>query len=151
VFDAHSQELLEVWEAIYRPGAGANWKASVERKFEPSNCDLLYLADIRIDKDHQGRGLGLLVIDQIIRLYSPGCGLVVIRPFPTDAHDDDGNLRYSRAKLSEMCKKLRLYYSKIGFKPIGHGEFMGRSTTFRQPDIREVLGTFPLIEPAVAV
>jgi hypothetical protein len=61
VCDAHSQELYEVYAAVFDPATG-DFRDEVSRKFDCVEADLLVIDSLTLDPKWRGLRLGLLVL-----------------------------------------------------------------------------------------
>ena len=131
VFDAHSAELLDVYEALFDPDTDDFWE-DIEQDFQPVANDLLIIDSITLDPKWRGLKIGLLALRKLIDLLDGDCGLVVCRPYPLENADTPEQIRQGKLKL-------RRYFKKLGFERIGRTGFYGLSTTLITPKFRDVL------------
>lgn len=109
--------------------------------------NLLILDRLELLPDIRGRGIGLKIIRHMINRFGAGAGLVGIKPFPLQLEGQltpEKNISVWRKQLnldkypqneSEATKKLRNYYSKVGFKDLPGTPYMVFSTAYRIPNI----------------
>lgn len=131
IFDAHSEKLLKVYEALFDPDTDDFWE-DIERQFQPCGNDLLIIDAITLDKKWRGLKLGLLAMRKLIDLLDGDCGLVVCHPQPLENAETPEQVRQGKVKL-------RRYIRRLGFRRIGKTGFYGLSTTLINPKFEEVL------------
>jgi hypothetical protein len=102
------------------------WKEEVQDEYEASGCDLLIIDCMEISPKFRGTGVGPIVIDRTIDIFGPVCGLVACKPWPlqfTPAFARDrkalNRLKAPGVGQDEAVHKLRAYWSKLGFWPLG--------------------------------
>lgn len=123
--DGIDGNVAEYWELLFDLNTGC-WKEEVQDEYEASGCDLLIIDCIEISPKFRGTGVGPIAIDKTIDLFGPGCGLVACKPWPlqfTPAFARDPNtltrLKVPGVGQGEAVRKLRAYWSKLGFWPLG--------------------------------
>jgi hypothetical protein len=67
IFDAHSEELLKVYEALFDPDTDDFWE-DIEQDFQPCGNDLLIIDSITLDPKWRGLKIGLLALRRLIDL-----------------------------------------------------------------------------------
>src|SRR5262249_35688745 len=87
VCDAHSQELHDVFSAVY-DFEHEHFKKSLVDRFDAVDADCLVLDYVLLNPRWRGLKLGLLAARKLIDLAGGGCGLTVsyIAPLRHDAH-----------------------------------------------------------------
>jgi hypothetical protein len=146
VCDAHSQELHEVYAALFDPAEG-DLKASLRRRFHTLDSDVLVLDSVLLSPRWRGLKLGLLAARKLIDLLGGGCGLAVsyIAPLNPDAdefrkvpkgwiprHETEGEER-------EAKKRLRQYFRQLGFRRVGRTRFFGLSLSQMTPTLADLI------------
>lgn len=130
VFDAHSQELCDIWFALY--SSHARLADPVQKLVEGPlfSPNVLVVSDGQIEPAHRGRRLGLLVMQQIAEHLKSFCGIAVLKPFPLQhgsARKDKAWMRrYGSGLQSDLragVSKLRKYWAQLGFRRIPRSEF----------------------------
>src|SRR5437660_7870279 len=76
VCDAHSQELHEVYAAVFDPTT-SDFKDAVRRQFDGFDSDVLVIDYVLLAPRWRGLKLGLLAVRKMVDLLGGGCGLVV--------------------------------------------------------------------------
>src|SRR4051812_46448651 len=91
VCDAHSQDLHEIYAALYDLET-QSLKDSVRRQFDGFDNDVLVLEHVLLSPRWRGLRLGLLAARKMIDLLGGGCGLTVayIAPLNTDSDEFKG-------------------------------------------------------------
>lgn len=100
------------------------------------------------------QGLGLRIIQRLLRHWQSGCSLAVIKPFPLQAGAPEAE-GYDLANLSENMEegiqKLTRYYSQLGFKSVPGCPYLVRSIEMMPPGTAEVdLPEFLLVPSGLA-
>ncbi len=141
VFDTY-QETYDASTAIYQPSY-QDFRPAIWKIFEDmyTSGDILLVHYIAIDLIARGQRLGLAVLKRVIRDWSSGCSLVLIKPFPLQfEYAEDRKKRDKRLALHQFTSsekkafsRLRKYYEQIGFKRIGRSEFYAICPNERQP------------------
>src|SRR5438067_2364569 len=88
VGDAHSQQLHDVYTALFDPTV-VDVQEIVRGKFEVFDNDVLVLDYILLSPGWRGLKLGLLAARKLIDMVGGGCGLAVswVYPFNPDAEE----------------------------------------------------------------
>lgn len=122
--DGIAGNIAEYWELLFDLDTGG-WKEEVQDEYEASGCDLLIIDCIEISPKFRGMGGGSIAIDRTIDIFGPGCGLVACKPWPlqfTPAFTRDrkalNRLKAPGVRQDEAVRKLRAYWSKLGFWPL---------------------------------
>jgi predicted GNAT family acetyltransferase len=123
--DGIDGNIAEYWELLFDLDTGC-WKEEVQDEYEASGCDLLIIDCVEISPTFRGKGVGRIAIDRTIDIFGPVCGLVACKPWPlqfTQSFASDRNalnrLKAPRVGEGEAVRKLRTYWSKLGFWPLG--------------------------------
>ena len=134
VFDA-SQETLDVGNAIYN-SSYSEFAPAVESLFPDANpwCDILILHYLTIPPYARGQRLGLSVLERVMRDWSSGCSLIVMKPFPLQFESrakkdrDWESLALGKfpSTQREAFQRLRAYYEPLGFERVGRSQFYAR-------------------------
>jgi hypothetical protein len=127
VFDSHAAETLQLYECIWDKEHGI-FKESLQKKLGEIFMDnILYLENIKINKEHRGKGLALMASKELVKLFGQTCGLIAVRAWPLQYSSRDFNNKLSMIEKQQMKKdfeKLRKYYSKLGFKYFAKDNFL---------------------------
>jgi hypothetical protein len=150
VCDAHSQELHEVYAAVFDPKQDA-FRDDVVTQFAAVDMDCLVLDYVVLHPRWRGLKLGLLAVRKLVDLLGGGCGLALSAIFPlrADAHDSLGvpaawlPRHETREARAEAMRKLRQHFKKIGFRRIGGTPYHGLSLAQRTPQAGELLRPSP--------
>ena len=117
--------ISEYWELLFDLDTGY-WKEEIQDEYEASGCDLLIIDCMEIRPRFQGMGVGPAAIDRTVDIFGPVCGLVACKPWPlqfTPAFARDRNalkrLKAPGVGRDEAVRKLRAYWSRLGFWPLG--------------------------------
>lgn len=102
------------------------WKEEVQDEYEASGCDLLIIDCVEISPKFRGTGICPIAIDKTIDIFGSVCGLAACKPWPlqfTPAFTRDrkalNRLKAPSGGQDEAVRKLRAYWSKLGFWPLG--------------------------------
>jgi hypothetical protein len=136
--DGISGDIAEYWELLFDLETG-RWKDDLQTEFEIDRTDLLIIDCIELQPRLRGIGVGSLAIERFIELFGVGCGLVACKPWPlqftpafaTNAQKLD-QLKPPGTDLDTSVRKLRTYWSKAGFWPVGNGGIYVMSTSQRK-------------------
>ena len=81
---------------------------------------------MEISPRFRGTGVGPIAIDRTIDIFGSGCGLVACKPWPLQFTPGFARDRKALNRLkapgvgrTEGVRKLRAYWSKLGFWPLG--------------------------------
>ena len=138
VFDAHSQTMLELYEALFDPKTG-DLKDSVSE--ETSGQDILIVQSIEVLPAYRGNSLGLKALRRTMDFLADGCALTALQAYPIQ-YDQSLNKtwtqqmrpsQFMRNKAS-AARKLRKYWSQLGFKRIGRTNFMSFDMAYKIND-----------------
>src|SRR4029077_7430224 len=123
--DGIDGNIAEYWELLFDLDTG-RWKEKVQDEYEASGCDLLIIDCIQISPKFRGMGVSSIAIDRTIDIFGPVCGLVACKPWPlqfTPAFARDrralNRLKAPSTGQDEAVRKLRAYWSRLGFWPLG--------------------------------
>jgi len=123
--DGIDGNIAEYWELLFDLDTGC-WKEEVQDEYEASGCDLLIIDCMEISPKFRGKGVGRIAIDRTIDIFGPGCGLVACKPWPLQftpafARDQSAlkRLKAPGVGRDEAVRKLRAYWSRLGFWPRG--------------------------------
>jgi hypothetical protein len=123
--DGISGLIAEYWEQMFNVDT-CRWKDEIREEFEIAGSDLLIIDYVALDPLLRGHGLGLAAVRRTIEIFGSGCGLVACKPWPLQFTPEfaDNVRRLKRLQppalaQDEAVRKLRLYWSKAGFWPLG--------------------------------
>lgn len=154
VCDAHSQELLDCYDALYVDGE-YKFKLSVvntgEVDREPQSLNLLFIKYLNIFPEHQGKGLGRATIAGLIKRFQAGSGLIAAALPPSQAleiphQDNDFHIARKRAmaikaeRLLQQALCLRMLTS-LGFKRVPRADYAVISPLKVTPEINRAMLT----------
>lgn len=136
--DGITGDISEYWELLFDVESG-RWKEAIQESFEIVGNDLLVIDCVEVYPNFRRRGIGLQAVDRIIDIFGSGCGLVACRPWPlqfTPAFATNRR-RLQRLQLpsineGEAVNKLRSYWSRAGFWPVGQTGFYALSIALRR-------------------
>ena len=90
------------------------------------DLDLLIIDYVAIYPEFRGIGIAESAIHRTIDIFGTGCGLVACKPWPLQftpsfADDQEALKRLALPNVSkgEAIRKLRSYWSRLGFWPLG--------------------------------
>jgi len=123
--DGIEGSVAEYWEVLFDLDTGY-WKEEIQDEYEASGCDLLIIDCVEIRPRWRGMGVGPAVVERTIDIFGTGCGLVACKPWPlqfTPAFTRDRKalkrLKAPSVGRDEAVRKLRAYWSRLGFWPLG--------------------------------
>jgi hypothetical protein len=122
--DGISGDIAEYWEHLFDPETGRP-KEEIQNEFETVDLDLLIIDYIVIYPEFRGLGMAASAIHRMIDIFGTACGLVACKPWPLQftpsiANDPKALKRLALPDVSEgeAIRKLRSYWSRLGFWPI---------------------------------
>jgi hypothetical protein len=147
--DAHSQELREVYAALFDP-ATDDLREPIRARFGVLGGDLLVLDYVLLSPRWRGLDLGLAAARRVIDLLGGGCGLVAARIsplnadaaefagvpagwIPTHGDGDEGEAREAR-------RKLRRHFRRLGFRRVAGTRFHAMPPSRGTPTMEAVVG-----------
>lgn len=124
--DGISGDISEYWEHLFDAETGYP-KEEIQNEFEVVDLDLLIIDYVAIYPEYRGLRIAESVIYRTIDIFGTGCGLVACRPGPLQfnpsvADDKEALKRLALPNVSkgESIRKLRSYWSHLGFWPLGN-------------------------------
>jgi hypothetical protein len=123
--DGIDGSIAEYWELLFDLETGY-WKKELQDEYEASGCDLVIIDYMEIGPKWRGTGVGPAAVERTIDIFGAGCGLVACKPWPlqfTPAFARDRKalkrLKAPGVGRDEAVRKLRAYWSQLGFWPLG--------------------------------
>ena len=123
--DGIEGSIAEYWELLFDLETGY-WREEIQDEYEASASDLLIIDCMEIRPKWRGMGVGPAAVDRTIDIFGAGCGLVACKPWPlqfTPAFARDRKalkrLKAPGVGRDEAVCKLRSYWSRLGFWPLG--------------------------------
>ncbi len=123
--DGIEGSIAEYWELLFDLETGY-WREEIQDEYEASASDLLIIDCMEICPKWRGMGVGPAAVDRTIDIFGAGCGLVACKPWPlqfTPAFARDlkalKRLKAPGGGRDEAVCKLRAYWSRLGFWPLG--------------------------------
>jgi len=139
--DGISGDISEYWEHIFDVETGYP-KEEIQNQFEVVDLDLLIIDYVAIYPKFRGLGLAESAIHRTIDIFGTGCGLVACKPWPLQftpsvADDQEALKRLALPSVSkgEAIRKLRSYWSRLGFWPLGNTGIYLLSVSQRACDV----------------
>lgn len=131
VFDDHSQQCDEFYFALFKDG---RLKEEYAQQLGPySNVNqIAYIESVTIDASHRGKGLGLYLLGEAVRLIHNCCGsgtLIVCKPAPAEPCPEG----FDRGQ-----RKLQKYWSKLGFQPFKQTGYFWLDTDSKGPTVKSL-------------
>ncbi len=124
--DGVSGDISEYWEHLFDVETGYP-KEEIQNEFEVVDLDLLIIDYVAIYPEFRGLGIAEAAIHRTIDIFGAGCGLVACKPWPLQftpsvAEDQEASKRLALPNVSkgEALRKLRSYWSRLGFWPLGN-------------------------------
>jgi hypothetical protein len=120
ICDADSQELHEVWEAVYNTQG-----LSEQDEFDgvskgilklfggnaPLDKDTLVVDVVQIDPEYRGQDISLDVVDAAINTFGNGVGYIILKPYPI-------GVEHKSKKFRSALKSIQIHWSRMGFKKL---------------------------------
>jgi hypothetical protein len=124
--DGISGDISEYWEHLFDAETG-HPKEIIQNEFEVVDLDLLIIEYVTIYPEYRGLSIAESAIHRTIDIFGAGCGLVACKPWPLQfapsvADDQEALKRLALPHVSkgEAIRKLRSYWSRLGFWPLGN-------------------------------
>jgi hypothetical protein len=124
--DGISGDISEYWEHLFNVETGYP-KEEIQNEFEVVDLNLLIIDYVAIDPKFRGLRIAESAIHRTIDIFGTGCGLVACKPWPlqfTPSVADDPEALKKLAPpdvgKAEAIRKLRYYWSRLGFWPLGN-------------------------------
>jgi hypothetical protein len=124
--DGISGDISEYWEHLLDVETGYP-KEEIQNEFELVDLDLLIIDYVAIYPEYRGLRIAESAIHRAIDIFGTGCGLVACKPWPLQftpsvADDQEALKRLALPNVSkgEAIRKLRTYWSRLGFWPLGN-------------------------------
>lgn len=133
--DAQSSETCELHEAI---------QAHLDAFPEGGVWNPVYLEKLIIKPDFQGRGLGTQVLQRLMHHWSRHAGNpshLFLLAFPIDPDADEDREEWQRRDPEgfQLAKaRVRRFYERLGFEPLGRTDFMAFDLQRAVPEIATV-------------
>jgi hypothetical protein len=133
LFDGHSQEFAEIWAALFDPKT-EDLKDAIRNEFDVFSSSILVLERIEVLPAHRGRSVGLAVASKLIDMLGGMGGLVVCVPSPLQFVEKPASKDSFRSQMrfedfptdrSSVFRRLRHYWSTLGFKQVGSSTAAG--------------------------
>ncbi|APR87938.1 hypothetical protein A7982_13287 [Minicystis rosea] len=141
VFDAHSQEMLELYEAIFDHETDEIWDSVAEKT---SGQDVLFVNSIELLPRYRGRRLGLQALQRTMEFLGTGCAVTVVEAHPIDYDQVQDERWVQRMRLKRFkrdvdaaAKRLRQYWSRLGFKRAGRTNYLTFDMAYRFKQVAE--------------
>jgi len=122
--DGISGDIAEYWEYLFDPETGRP-KEEIQNEFQMVDLDLLIIDYIVIHPEFRGLGIAESAIHRMIDIFGTACGLVACKPWPLQFTPSSANDPKALEQLAlpdvsegEAIRKLRSYWSRLGFWPI---------------------------------
>jgi GNAT superfamily N-acetyltransferase len=120
VMDAHSQELTDVYSALF------DTEGDYREEFEEQDFlgrSLLYIDFLYLHPEYRGHRIGQLVMLGLIESFGAGADIVVTEHDPLYFHEEERNLKLELQKpateelWTSVKRKLCDYWKPLGFLP----------------------------------
>jgi len=140
--DGISGDISEYWERLFDPETGY-LKEEVQDEYEVVGLDLLIIDCVELYPKFRGLGIGASAVQRAIDVFGMGCGLIACTPWPLQftpavASDQETLKRLETPKVGkdEALRKLRSYWARLGFWPLGNTGIYVLSISQRGSDVR---------------
>src|SRR5208282_39216 len=124
--DGISGDISEYWEHLFDVETGYA-KEDIQNEFEVVDLDLLIIDYVVICPELRGLRIAESAIHRTIDIFGTGCGMVACKPWPLQftpsvADDPEALKRLAPPNIgkAEAVRKLRSYWSRLGFWPLGN-------------------------------
>ena len=151
VFDAHSEGLLEYYNALYDP-VRKEFKRSILDQFHALGVsDLLIINTCALAPKWRGQNLGWVFVRRVMHLIGSGCELVACDPYPMcDGTADEYSVPRSwlingNVDNEMVCTRLRKYFMGMGFQEVEDHYLVAGIETRDCPSLRQLVKRTPLL------
>jgi len=124
--DGISGDISEYWEHLFDAETGYP-KEEIQDEFEVVDLNLLIIDYVAICPKFRGLRIAESAIHRTIDIFGTGCGLVACKPWPLQFTPSVADNPEALKKLAppdigkaEAIRKLRSYWSRLGFWPLGN-------------------------------
>ena len=151
IFDAHSESTSDYYDSLFDPDT-TGFSENLQQLFnyEIFEQSVMIIDRLELLPGYRGKNLGLTIMRRLIQRFSPGAGVVAIKPFPLQfeqsipAEDKSGwhaemQLSSFRETEQDSIRKLQNHYGKLGFVEMKSTPHMILSTARRLPSIEKLL------------
>jgi hypothetical protein len=142
VCDCHSQELTDVFEALYDVD-DERLKDSVSDGC--GGADVLVASRLLIMPAHRGRRLGQLAVLRAIEDCGTRAAAAACKPFPIQseqgrkAEEDLYKLDHFEKDHDRGMQRLRRYWGEVGFKQVEDSEWFALDLAYRHPGFKDLV------------
>lgn len=145
VLDAHSRATAEYFDPLFSPDDGTFNERVLELvDYEIVDANLLILDRLELLPQFRGHGLGLTIMQHMIRRFSSGAAIIALKAFPLqfeascsvdNEHGWRTELGLDRLSKNEKSAtaKLQEHYGRVGFIPVPNSAIMVRATAWALP------------------
>jgi len=137
VMDSVDSTLFECFEAVLDPEID-DWSESLHRVYrELWRPEVLYIREIKLDENYRGKGIGAMVVKEVVALFGSFCGLIVCKPFPfqyagwQDEDEEHTKMRnqpgFEEKRQADFAKVAR-FWTRLGFRQLPDSDFCVFST-----------------------
>jgi hypothetical protein len=119
-------DISEYWEHLFDAETGYP-KEEIQNEFEVVDLNLLIIDYVAICPKFRGLRIAESAIHRTIDIFGTGCGLVGCKPWPLQFTPSVADNPEALKKLAppnvgkaEAIRKLRSYWSRLGFWPLGN-------------------------------
>jgi hypothetical protein len=139
--DGISGHISEYWERLFDMETGYP-KEEIQNEFEVVDLDLLIIDYVAIYPEYRGLSIAESAIHRTIDIFGAGCGLVACKPWPpqftpsaVDNQEALKRLALPKVSKGEAIRKVRSYWSHLGFWPLGNTGIYLLSLSQRDCDV----------------
>ena len=122
--DGISGDISEYWEHLFDVETGYP-KEEIQNEFEVVDLDLLIIDYVAIYPEYRGLKIAESAVHRTIDIFGTGCGVVACKPWPlqftsfvSDNQETLKRLALPNVSKGEAIRKLRSYWSRLGFWPL---------------------------------
>lgn len=138
VFDAHSHTLLGFYEVLFDQRTCELKESICELSVGP---DVLIIDKVEILPNYRGKSIGLKAVRRTMEFLGGGCAVTALHAHPIqyDKLDKDWTLQMHLQNFigdkQTAQKKLRDYWSRLGFRRVGRTSYMAFAMTNQIRDV----------------
>jgi GNAT superfamily N-acetyltransferase len=115
LFDTTSRTGNATYQAVWDTEA-QGYKPGITDAL--SGYNVLIIHAVQIKPEFRGHNLGLAAVNTTINRFGHDCALVIVKPYPINAHDLPGD------QIEQGVRSLTAYYARLGFFEIPDSPLM---------------------------
>jgi GNAT superfamily N-acetyltransferase len=128
LFDSLSAELSDFYRVAFRPDGSGRLRTTHGTHPAGEICNLVYVDQIEVRPEARGMGIGSRMVRRLVRALDAGDSLVALKAFPLS---DEGEEAQGREAREKQIRRVKRFYSALGFEPVGEEFMVADARTFK--------------------